>query len=151
MKTAATISAPPNLASFEALDREKCLNRWRKNFDHEPPRYVSVEFMRRAFAFEAQVKSYGGHSKAVRHVLKSALKEVDSAKPKDGAKTAPSPVTLRPGTYLVREWNGRPYRVEVTDNGFLMDGKSYKSLTAIAQKITGTVWSGPRFFGLAKT
>jgi len=84
MNIAATIPAPPNLASFEALDRETCLKRWRKQFDQEPPRYVSVEFMRRVFAFEAQVKCYGGHSKAVRHVLKSALKEASSAKPKEG-------------------------------------------------------------------
>lgn len=144
------VTAAP-LSKFETLDREACLKRWRKQFGHEPPRYVSVEFMRRVLAFEAQVKIYGGHSRAVRHVLRSILKEVETGKPKDAAKPVPSPVTLRPGTYLVREWNGRPYRVEVTENGFLMDGKAYASLSALAQKITGTIWSGPRFFGLART
>ena len=144
------VTAAP-LSKFEALDREACLKRWRKQFGHEPPRYGSVEFMRRVLAFEAQAKIYGGHSRAVRHVLRSTLKEVETGKPKDAAKPVPSPVTLRPGTYLVREWNGRPYRVEVTENGFLMDGKAYASLSALAQKITGTIWSGPRFFGLART
>lgn len=58
---------------------------------------------------------------------------------------------LSTGTQLVREWNGRPYRVEVTEAGFELDGKCYSSLSAIAKKITGAHWSGPRFFGLNKT
>lgn len=57
---------------------------------------------------------------------------------------------LSTGTQLVREWNGRPYRVEVTEAGFELDGKCYSSLSAIAKNITGAHWSGPRFFGLNK-
>ena len=38
--------------------------------------------------------------------------------------------------------------VEVIDNGYRFDGKTYPSLTAITKRITGTHWSGPRFFGL---
>ena len=52
------------------------------------------------------------------------------------------------GTHLVREWNGRTYQVEVLDNGYRFDGKTYPSLTTITKRITGTHWSGPRFFGL---
>ncbi len=56
---------------------------------------------------------------------------------------------LRPGTCLMREWKGRTYRVEVVEGGgFLMDGKTYRSLSAIAKRITGAHWSGPRFFGI---
>ena len=44
--------------------------------------------------------------------------------------------------------NGRTYQVEVIDNGYRFDGKTYPSLTTIAKRITGTHWSGPRFFGL---
>ncbi len=54
----------------------------------------------------------------------------------------------KPGTQYVREWNGRTYQVEVLEQGFRMDGREYGSLTAIAKKITGANWSGPRFFGL---
>lgn len=56
--------------------------------------------------------------------------------------------TLSAGHHLVREWNGRTYQVEVLDKGFRMDGKTHRSLSAIARKITGAEWSGPRFFGL---
>ncbi|MDO9415565.1 DUF2924 domain-containing protein [Pararhizobium sp.] len=151
MNIAIAIPEPSIPASFEMLDRDACLKRWRRQFGHVPPRYVSVEFMRRVFAFEAQVKAFGGPSRAVRDVLKATLKETQTTNTGNSPKKVPSPATLRPGTHLVREWNGRPYRVEVTQSGFVMDGKAYGSLSAIAQKITGTVWSGPRFFGLART
>ena len=53
-----------------------------------------------------------------------------------------------PGTHLVRDWNGRTYRVQVTEAGYVLDGTTYRSLSAVAKRITGTAWSGPRFFGL---
>jgi hypothetical protein len=55
---------------------------------------------------------------------------------------------LQPGTALVREWNGRSQRVIVLDEGFAWNGAIYRSLTEVAFAITGTRWSGPRFFGL---
>jgi hypothetical protein len=48
----------------------------------------------------------------------------------------------------MREWHGRTYDVLVLDDGFSWQGMHYRSLSAIARKITGTVWSGPLFFGL---
>ena len=55
---------------------------------------------------------------------------------------------LKPGTRLMREWQGRTYEVVVLDDGFSWQGTHYRSLSAIARKITGTAWSGPLFFGL---
>jgi len=55
---------------------------------------------------------------------------------------------LKPGTRLVREWQGRTYEVLVLDDGFSWQGTRYRSLSAIARQITGTAWSGPLFFGL---
>jgi hypothetical protein len=49
---------------------------------------------------------------------------------------------------LVREGNGKSHMVEVVEAGFAWQGKTYRSLSAIATLITGTRWSGPRFFGL---
>jgi hypothetical protein len=53
-----------------------------------------------------------------------------------------------PGARLVREWNGKTYVVDVIEGGYVFEAKVYPSLTAIAGKITGVHWSGPRFFGL---
>src|SRR6202035_2084836 len=55
---------------------------------------------------------------------------------------------LKPGTRLVREWQGRTYDVLVLDDGFSWQNTRYRSLSALAGKITGTAWSGPLFFGL---
>jgi hypothetical protein len=138
---------------FETLGRDECIEAWRRQFGHQPPKYVSVQFMRRALAHEAQVKTHGGISPAVRRALERNLKEDQKAKGKAGARPASAPPSkmspvLRPGTHLVREWNGRSYQVEALEDGFRMDGKQYRSLSAIARKITGAHWSGPRFFGL---
>jgi len=64
------------------------------------------------------------------------------------SKKARQVVVLSAGMRLVRDWNGRRYCVDVGDNGFIFDGKTYRSLSAIASKIPGAHWSGPRFFGL---
>ncbi len=147
----------PNAGMFDTLGRDECIEGWRKQFGHPPPKYVSVQFMRKALAYEAQVKAFGGHSNAIRRAFERALKGDRKPNGKAGARrtstlspaSSPSPsLVLRPGTHLVREWNGRSYQVEVLEDGFQMDGKRYRSLSAIARKITGAHWSGPRFFGL---
>ncbi|WP_422395545.1 DUF2924 domain-containing protein [Roseovarius phycicola] len=49
---------------------------------------------------------------------------------------------------FLREWNGRTYRVEAVESGFVMNGKHYRSLSSVAKRITSAHWSGARFFGL---
>ena len=56
---------------------------------------------------------------------------------------------LRPGTLLTREWDGHLQRVMVLADGFSWNGTTYRSLSKVAFAMTGTRWSGPRFFGLA--
>jgi hypothetical protein len=55
---------------------------------------------------------------------------------------------LKPGTLLTREWGGHLQRVMVLADGFSWNGTTYPSLSKVAFAITGTRWSGPRFFGL---
>ena len=62
-------------------------------------------------------------------------------------RIAPQP-TLKPGTVLLREWHGTQHQVIVREDGIVFRGKLYKSLSEVAYRITGTKWSGPRFFGL---
>ena len=119
-------------------NRTQILDDWREVFRSPPPKYLSKDLMHSVLTWERQSKLHGGLSAEARR----ALKNVD--KPQ---KTIP-PAELKPGVTLVREWNGRTYQVNVHDGGFQMDGKEFSSLSAIAQKITGAKWSGPRFFGL---
>jgi hypothetical protein len=64
------------------------------------------------------------------------------------ANLSRSTTSLRPGTMLGREWNGKVQRVAVLVDGFAWEGKSYPSLSKVAFAITGTRWNGPKFFGL---
>lgn len=119
---------------------------WNRLIGSHPPDGLSVMFLRRALVFELQCKEAGGLSPAVKRQLRSIS---GAGCGTAGRKIKPAP-TLTIGTQLVREWNGRVYRVLVTEDGFEMDGQSYGSLSAIAKRITGAGWSGPRFFGLNK-
>ena len=62
-------------------------------------------------------------------------------------QVAPTP-SLKPGSVLLREWHGTQHQVIVREDGIVFRGKPYKSLSEVAYRITGTKWSGPRFFGL---
>jgi len=57
---------------------------------------------------------------------------------------------LKTGTTLVRQWRGHAHSVLVREDGLEYQGQRYRSLTMIAERITGAHWSGPRFFGLTK-
>jgi hypothetical protein len=128
------------LARLAVLDRAGCLDLWKKSFGCEAPRYLSAVFMRKALAHEVQCRLVGGLAASDVRALRSIASGKISA-----IRIVPAPSA---GTHLVREWNGRTYQVEVTKSGYVMDGKTYRSLTAIAKRITGANWSGPRFFGL---
>lgn len=127
------------IEDIETWDRSRCQDAWIALTGAMPGSRLSLRFLRKALAFEMQSKELSGHSAAIRRQLRA------------GTKSTPAPAqALTPGTQLVREWNGRVYRVKITADGFEMDGKSYSSLSAIAKRITGAEWSGPRFFGLKK-
>ena len=124
------------IAEIEVLDRVACLDRWREAFGCPPPKNLSLQFLKRLLIWETQNQMLGGVSVKTTRRLKQIA--VGNA----------FPSTAKPGSHLVREWNGRTYQVEVVDGGYVMDGKSWRSLSAIAKHITGAHWSGPRFFGV---
>lgn len=124
------------LAVIDTLDRDGCLKLWREMFGRSPPKYLSPQFMRRVVICETQSRALGGLSRMTEQRLKKA------------AAGASAPPRAKAGTRLVREWNGRTYQVEVVEGAYVMDGKSWRSLSAIARHITGARWSGPRFFGV---
>ena len=122
--------------------RPAALLAWEAALGTPPPSFLSVSFMQQALDYEAQCKRAGGLSAPTRRVL---------AQIAEGKITATVPLNAaKRGTHYVREWNGRTYQVAVVHGGFEMDGRMWPSLSAIAKHITGTTWSGPRFFGLTK-
>jgi Protein of unknown function (DUF2924) len=92
-----------------------------------------------------QERTYGGVSLALQRRLRTLSAELEKA-----ASCSYSRIVLKTGTTLVRQWRGRVHTVLVRENGFEYEGQHYRSLTVIAEKITGAHWSGPRFFGLTR-
>ena len=126
------------LQALTELDRSACLNMWCEIFAAPPAKYLSQQFMQKAIAYELQCSAFGAVSKSTLRVLVAIA---------NGKRNSLAPVrTITPGARLLREWNGRTYEVEVTETDFIWRAKHYRSLSAIAREITGTRWSGPRFF-----
>jgi len=121
--------------------RGRVISAWERSFGSPAPPFLSVRFMEKALAYEAQCKAHGGLPAQVRR----RLRQIAEGRGPVGAVLATS---VQPGSHLVREWNGRTYQVEVLADGYRMDGRTWTSLSAIARYITGARWSGPRFFGL---
>jgi hypothetical protein len=91
-------------------------------------------------AWHLQEEAFGGHDAATLKLLK-AFAGQDAAKVVLFRK-------LKPGTTVVREYQGVRHIVTITEGGFVWEGRTYSSLSAIALAITGAKWNGPRFFGL---
>jgi hypothetical protein len=52
------------------------------------------------------------------------------------------------GTRIVKEYRGKMHEVTVVSDEFAYSGAIFSSLSAVAQKITGTKWNGIKFFNL---
>jgi hypothetical protein len=49
---------------------------------------------------------------------------------------------------LARQYRGRLIEVTVLPKGFEWEGRVFRSLSAVAQAVTGAHWNGHLFFGL---
>ena len=121
---------------------------WRKIYRSEPPVGAKREFIARLLAYALQERAHGALPRSVGKQLASHVPQ-----PAMGAPSPPSSaptIDLRPGARIVRTWRGKTHEVSVLDRGYAYRGDHYRSLTEIAKVITGTHWSGPRFFGLKR-
>lgn len=137
------------IAHLRDLDLKGLRTRWRGVFQGPPPEHLPRHLLIGMLAYRMQAQSYGDLGSATVRLLKqigSGGAQVDAVGLT--AEHEQRRASIKPGTILVREWNGQPYRVMVVDAGFAWSGKTYDSLSKIAFAITGTKWNGPRFFGL---
>ncbi|WP_340151745.1 DUF2924 domain-containing protein [uncultured Sneathiella sp.] len=135
-----------NINTDAQPSRPELVEAWIKAYGRPPLRGLSTRLLVYACHYNGQVKEYGG-------LKKSTLRQLGRYVPASPGTTTTDtrpPVALKPGTgsRLVREWRGKTHMVDIEENGFVYQEKSYRSLSAIARTITGARWSGPRFFGL---
>jgi len=137
------------VAQFRDLGLEGLRARWRAAFRREAPAHLPRHLLVAMLAYQLQAETLGDLDAETERFLA----RMDRASSPDAA----IPITqafeqrqrkLAPGTLLTREWNGQHYRVMVLEEGFALEGRTYRSLSEIAKAITGTRWNGPRFFGL---
>src|SRR5271169_1902209 len=132
------------LSRLPELDIGELRRQWRSLYKTEAPRHLSRELLVRAVAYRMQELARGGLRPEPQRQLRRIAQQFKESR----ATRIWHRPELKPGTRLVREWQGRSYDVLVLDDGFSWQGTSYRSLSALARKITGTAWSGPLFFGL---
>ena len=118
--------------------------RYRELIRSEPPRAFGPDLLRRSISQQIQEKTYGGLSREAKKLLGQLTRSMASGK--TGRLEVPQ--RIKPGSELVRIWNEQTHRVTVLAKGFAYQGEVFTSLSEIANRITGTRWNGPKFFGL---
>ena len=128
------MSLEARLEALAALSLDGLRDQWRTSLGSDPPG-VSADLLRRLLGFVIQEKAMGGLSPSHRQALRRLAAGKEN-------------LSLRSGMHLMRQWNGRTITVIVGEGGYVWDDRTWRSLSAIAREVTGTSWSGPRFFGL---
>ena len=126
------------IARIPALALDALRRRWRVVFGRTPPAGLSKDLLGRMIACRLQEQAFGG-------LDRESLRFLDGLARHGGSPRR----RLKPGTVLLRDYQGQRHTVTVVRDGFDWQGTTYASLSAIARAITGTAWSGPRFFALA--
>lgn len=127
------------LADLKTMSKKQLQVEWQHVYRAEAPE-ISSGMLRLGIAYRLQEKHLGGLKPKTISKLKRIAKK--------GRAALSGSNNLKPGTRLVRSWNGQTLVVLVVDDGFVMGDKHYRSLSEIAREVTGAHWSGPRFFGL---
>jgi hypothetical protein len=113
---------------------------WCSEFRRDPPKGLSRDLLIRMLAWRLQEEAFGGHDAETLKLLKTFAGQ-DADKVVLFRK-------LKAGTTVIREYQGVRQIVTISEGGFVWEGRTYSSLSAIAHAITGAKWNGPRFFGL---
>lgn len=131
----------PDLDSVLGADTPKLRALYREIFQNPPPKWSRIDCLRGNLAWATQALQEGHNPHLLRRSLLTKInKNTGSA----------APTSYRPGTRLIREWQGQTYEVTILEKGYLFHGRTYRSLSSIAEAITGSHWSGNRFFGIGR-
>ncbi len=135
---------PQRIARLKSYSVAELKQRWQALYHSDPPHRISRELLTRAVAYRIQEQVYGGLKPSTRRLLIRLATDALSGRP---LKPEPSSAASA-GTVLMRDWHGVNHEVRVLDRGVLYKRKRYRSLTEVAQLITGAHRNGPHFFGL---
>jgi len=117
---------------------------WEELFNKPVPERIRKELMARILAYRIQEQAFGGLNSKTRR----RLDQIANAMGKNQNTAIANMARSKPGTRLIRSWQGKTHTVTVEESGYQYQGRQYRSLSEIARHITGTQWSGPLFFEL---
>ena len=150
----ATAVPPPAPVPADLADRLRQLSTlsiaqlrslWQRHYQVQVPKGLSRDLLVRFVAHRLQEEALGGLGKATLLRLDALRVEIEDQLAGGAPRRSAS---LKPGTTLLREWNGTTHTVLVRDDGFEYEGQHYASLTKVAAAISSLHRSGPAFFGL---
>jgi Protein of unknown function (DUF2924) len=137
-------SVEKRLVALPTMNKAALCDLWKQFFHSDPSSQLRRDLMIPILAYRIQEQVFGSLSARTRE----RLRHLSQAFEKGSDPTAVRAPLLRPGTRLVRQWGDVVYFVNIQTDGYEYQGIRYKSLPAIARRITGTRWSGPLFFGI---
>lgn len=133
--------------------RNEIVKKWQEVFKLTPAPTARKEFLVKHLAWEIQAQEQGGYNEQTKKKLETLAKDLAlNQEIKDEKLNAlkQNTLTIKPGTKLIREYQGVNHEVLVLEKGYQYNSKLYKSLSAIANKITSSRWNGKVFFGVCK-
>jgi hypothetical protein len=137
------MSLEQRIAAIAAMSSAQKKAEWHRRTGTPAPAAFGAGLLARALAHELQAKALGCT------LTKAELRRLAQCNRKDeSVRAGASAGSVKPGTWLSRTWHGDVHNVVVLEGGYEYRGERYRSLSEIARRITGTQWSGSRFFGL---
>ena len=134
------------ISALEKMTTAQLKLEWQTLYHTQPPPSVHRVLLIQAISFKIQEGLFGGMSTVMKRKLKGLVQHLE-----DNNNHVFDPgINLKPGAQLIREWHGQSHCISVLEEGFDFNGQTYSSLSKIAKEITGTRWSGPRFFGVQR-
>ena len=134
---------------YSEFSKKELTEHFKKMFGKAPFQYFSRSFLIKYIIYNKQVGKYGDLPLSIQKQINKLIQKYQKNKSiinKDIKSTKTYCVDI--GIKLIREFKGKKYEVTVLEKGFEYNGEIYKSLSAIANKITGTKWNGKVFFGV---
>ena len=138
------LSVIKQVMALESMKTSELESIWGKFFDHKPE-IASRQHMMAKLAYRIQELAYGSLDSETEGKIKAFARKIQHPLDRKGKAKKFSP---KIGTKITKNYHGKLHEVLVVKDGFAYNDEIFKSLSAIANKITGTKWNGLKFFGV---
>lgn len=133
-----------SMDNLKSLTTKELKNKWQEIFKMPAPKGYTKSYLVKELTWYYQ---YNQLPSKLQNQINNLVNNYEKTKNINIKKLKKFEVTI--GTKFIREFKGEKYEVMAVEGGFNFKGKIYKTLSAVANVITGTHWNGKKFFGVA--